>query len=67
MLNVGPQNVKVYNWLPIATLLIPKVNMTKDDPEPRLRAEAERRGIPFDILAQEVRYCCFCGLDVSGK
>ncbi|KAI0745747.1 UDP-Glycosyltransferase/glycogen phosphorylase [Earliella scabrosa] len=54
VLNVGPQNVKVYNWLPIATLLIPKVNMTKDDPEPRLRAEAERRGIPFDILAKEM-------------
>ena len=52
--SLGPDSVKVYTWLPTSTLAV--VRMFRKDLQPLIRAEAERRGLPFDIVAHEV---CF--------
>ena len=59
VLRLGPPNVKVYNWLPVTTLVIPSLDLVGDDPVPLISAEADRRGLPFDTVAHEVRVHCF--------
>ena len=48
----GPDTVKVYGWIPGATLAM--TSMFSDELEHVARMEAERRGIPLAVAAYEV-------------
>ncbi|KAI0780038.1 UDP-Glycosyltransferase/glycogen phosphorylase [Fomes fomentarius] len=49
---LGPETVKVYVWLPSSSLVIGR--LSRGNPEPLIRAEAERRGLPFDVVAGQM-------------
>lgn len=51
---LGPGTVKVYVWLPSSSLIVGR--LSRGNPEPLIRAKAERRGLPFDVVAGQV--CC---------
>ena len=54
---LSAETVKVYLWVPVATLSMPM--LFGEDFGERARAEAERTSVPYDSLCLEVRRCQF--------